>query len=66
MHKDLSKQVHAKQELRNQMKEADKNGYLAGLKLIDNRMAQAEIIRTHLGQTIKKGINQSRDYHFTK
>ena len=50
MNKDLTKQVHAKQELRKEMKEADKNGYLAGLKLIDNRMAQAEIIRTHLNQ----------------
>lgn len=48
MSQELSKQVLAKKELKQQLKDADRNGYLEGLKLMDQRMAQAEMNREHL------------------
>lgn len=66
MHKELSQQVTAKENLKKQMQDADKNGYLEGLKLIDRRMALADRNRTHLSQKIRQGINQSHDYELLK
>lgn len=48
------------------MKDADRNGYLEGLKLMDQRMAQAEINRQHLKQSIRQTVNHGKDFEMSK